>query len=429
MGDKRTEAIRTAYRSLFTNSWAAAKAAASNRLRFEWFVPPSAQERFEQDFIRRHVNEDPRNAAIFGRLLRLFATDATRAILNAADDFFETLAALPEGPARKLLLGVTRAKAKGKPLTPKAHARNLERAWFVAERVIPLKQLLEGKLWRGSLGPSNGVPWEALLAEMKRTLPHLCYNISKGKALGDLYRRAVGVTVKEKGEPERKWFPTHVGRDLLTEFDREFREIWDEAVAALDRLRQWYAGLTEEERQQRFRRPIHMEISEEDRAALRVARQELLEARRKLKARFSSEEEYQEWQAKRHADDEHTWRASLTRKDLTEERVLRLVWRLPDEDPEEEKQLWQSPLREWFLPEARDGRLRLHRWGRRRWPRKGGGDAADARAAKQQAPSQAPTSPPKPRRSQKPTPSDAKPARKRTPAKSARASRTSHPSR
>jgi hypothetical protein len=165
----------------------------------------------------------------------------------------------------------------------------------------------------------------------------------------------------------------HLCREFLQQVGSEIGEAWAQQEAALAELRGCFARLSDAERA-KLAAPIDAEAvirkweaSPEGKASrekLETLRKKSQDLRRRQRARFSSDEEYQEWKAKRDAEREEEWRASLTRRDLIQKRVRWLVWQLPDEAPGEEWQLWQSPLRDWFLPEARGEPTRFHFWSR-----------------------------------------------------------------
>ncbi len=307
--------------------------------------PEEKKQQIQDAFELQHQTASLRDESTRLRLRTDFLSIAHAALMRE----FQAAAVRPRP---KKPPKMNKLKPRGRRLSNSAHARNLERAWFVAERIIPFMQLREGNLWPGRNGPRSGVPWAALLDEMKRTHPHLCYYISKGKALGDVYRRGVGATAKEKGEP--KWFPTHVGGELLDQFNREFREAWDECERALTCLRESFnSGPDLETWAEKWLASPEFQVYEEaQRERLKLPDNEN-EWERLLHSPITSEDE----RAGRDAECGNEHRASVTRKDLVEERVRRLVWGM---GPAEEKLLWQSPLRDWFLPETRDEKRRSH---------------------------------------------------------------------
>jgi len=247
-----------------------------------------------------------------------------------------------------------------------ADARNLELLSFVVERIIPFAQLLEPRFGKkddkkerdirllpGHRGPKVAVPRQALKKEWNRTHPPPhgtmssgdVWHFSSGDVLMSQYNRAVHMP--------------KVHSEFLHLVNSEIGEAWDEEERAVEGIRQWYAGLTEKERAARLQSPIP-QISQEEwdqrQEALQPLNQSLREARQKVRAHFSSEEGYQKWEAAQRAAERERFRASLTRKELIEERARRIVWRTLDKDPEEELLLWKQPLRDWFLIELRGGR-------------------------------------------------------------------------
>ena len=256
-------------------------------------------------------------------------------------------------------------KRGGKPpRREREQEKNARLLAFGAERIVSFFRLVKGQLTPGRLG-REGVPWEKLHVEWLRAYPAPADWIPSWPTLRTEYYAAAR--------------NSHLADDFLTQFKEEFHGEWEEHQRALESLRQWYAGLTEEERAERFDSPI--EISEEDWKPVREAQQKLREIREKDRACFSSEEAYQEWRAKCDAEHREEFRASLTRQDLIEVRVRQLVWRVPDKDPEKEKLLWQNPLRDWFLVEARGGRGSFWGpWGRHLVARRKEIGVTDARA-------------------------------------------------
>jgi len=267
-----------------------------------------------------------------------------------------------EGPLR-----VKKPRLRGKrPVRKREREKNARLLAFVAERIVRFDRLIGGELRPGRL-PRQAVPWDALLAEWHRLNASPPDAIPSPEALKVAYYAAAG--------------NPHLAREFLTQFQAEWDEAWRESELALQELRQWYAGLTEEERSERFRAPA-IQITEEAWRPVREAQQRLKEVQQKRRAfleNLSPEEREASEKASAQREREHIQRerAAIPRRRLIEARVRQLVWRVPDEDPEREKQLWQSPLRDWFLPEARDGRLR--RWGWRLLRHDEGGQVADAR--------------------------------------------------
>lgn len=325
---------------------------------------------------------DPRKASDTHLLAKAFRQHALATATTTAQAAIHVAVNVSPREMAKLrrkhsVTGVPKAQGRRPARLQRSDAQNLELLSFVVERIIPFGQLMaprldedgeDVRLLPGHRGPQVAVPRQALADEWNRT--HLHWSMSSGDVLmGQFYRAAAR---------------PHLRGGFLQQVRLEIAEEWDKQHRRLERVRQLYAEsharLTEEEREERERRlQVPIQISEEDWAPVREAQQQLRELIRKQKARFSSEEQYQEWLAKREAEREEKYRASLTRKDLIEKRVLWLVRPLRGTDPQEEQQLRQSPLRDWFLPEARDGRLRLHRWHWGRLRHDAGGQFADAR--------------------------------------------------
>ena len=246
---------------------------------------------------------------------------------------------------------VPKAQDKRPARLQKADAANLELLSFVVERIIPFGQLLRERLDKdgrdirllpGHRGPKVSVPRQALAKEWNRTHPHAHDSMSSGNVLMGQYYRAAA--------------RPHLCNELLTQLRREVDEAWEDYERRLERLRQSYAGLTEEERAKYFESPI--QISEKVRRAMRESQQRFEEAQHKYRAALEilspeEREAAEKASAQREGERIRRERDAIPRTDLIEHRVFRLVWRIPGEDPGKDQQLWQSPLRDWFLPEAR----------------------------------------------------------------------------
>jgi len=244
-----------------------------------------------------------------------------------------------EGPLR-----VKKPRLRGKrPVRKREREKNSRLLAFVAERVVPFGRLMDGELKPGRLG-RQGVPWDVLLAEWTMLNPDPADWIPSADALKVAHYAAAR--------------NPHLAREFLTQLQVEVEEAWHEAESALEKLRQWYAGLTEEERSERFESPIQIQITEEDWRPVRESQQRLKEVQQKHRAFLESlsPEEREAWEkasAQRERERIRRERDAIPRTDLIKHRVFWLVWRIPDEDPEKDQQRWQSPLRDWFLPEAR----------------------------------------------------------------------------
>lgn len=150
----------------------------------------------------------------------------------------------------------------------------------------------------------------------------------------------------------------HLRSELLRQVESEMKT-WFEHESALAGLREHYASLSKEKLEELAARlAAPLELTAEERAEDRRRLRSLRAATARLKASFPTPEEYTEWRARRDAEREEEWRASLTRQELIEKRVMPLVWHTEDA---EKSKLSQSPLREWFLPEAQGEPMHLHR--------------------------------------------------------------------
>lgn len=216
----RHEAIRAAYRGLFDEGWARAHAVAREQqptLPPWWEAPATARQRFEQDFAKRNLNADPRDPRTRSRLLPAFAAGAPDVVLDTYRDFHQGLASLPADEAKRLLR-VRIPRARGRRLAPKAHADNLELAWYVVERIIPFEQLLQGRLKPGRHGPRNGAPWNDLAEEWNLTHPR---KQKTSATLRHEYYHAIGRMVKNKRTGKRRYYLTPLASDLLSQLREE----------------------------------------------------------------------------------------------------------------------------------------------------------------------------------------------------------------
>jgi len=336
----------------------------SDRSALDWTTPPESRCRIEQKFLRQpgvtaYNVLIPSQSRAFARKFREFAGPEVFEMVRA--HVFNVPKYMGRKPRVKHL---PKAQGKRPARLPKREAENLELISFVVERIIPFGQLLDKRLDKhdrdvrllpGHRGPKVAVPRQALKKEWNRT--H--HRVKSGDVLMTKFHRAA-----------RK---PHLCREFLQQVGSEIGEAWAQQEAALAELRGCFARLSDAERA-KLAAPIDAEAvirkweaSPEGKASrekLETLRKKSQDLRRRQRARFSSDEEYQEWKAKRDAEREEEWRASLTRRDLIQKRVRWLVWQLPDEAPGEEWQLWQSPLRDWFLPEARGEPTRFHFWSR-----------------------------------------------------------------
>jgi len=331
-----------------------------------WETPEDYRKRITEAFcsvpeIRKYDPRKPAHRRVLAQRFRHHAFAKARTYAEAA------IHAAVLIPPRKLAQLRRRFRVKDLPKAEagrparlrKADALNLELLSFVVERIIPFGQLLKARpdihgkdtrLLPGHRGPKVAVPREFLLAEWNRTHPH--DQMSSGDVLMIQFYRAVG--------------RPHLRSTFLREVESEIGEVWYEHESALTRIREYYASLSEEKLAELAAPLPRYELSAQQKAESRRLLRNLRAATARLKASFPTPEEYEEWRARRDAEREEDWRASLTRKELIERRAMPLVWH--HQATEDRLQLWDSPLREWFLPEAQGERMRLHwfSWGGRR---------------------------------------------------------------
>ena len=396
----------------------------------EWeTAEPTRRQLFQKFRSDPRVSDyDPSDASDRHLLAQEFQRQALPTAQALAQATVEAVIRLSQ---RTLTAILRRPRVKNVPKAPgrrparlrKADARNLELLSFVVERIIPFAQLFEKRLDKhgkdvrllpGHRGPQVAVPRQALADEWNP--PHPWWPMKSGDELMKQFYRAAA--------------RPHLCRGFLQQVESEILAEWTKREAVFTRLRESFARLSDAELAKRAAPMDEARIREWEaspqgqarRAELEAAYKALQDSSRRVRERFPSEEDYQAWRARRDAEREQEYRAGLTRKDLIEEREERLFLCQIKEDPQEGWQLLQSPLRDWFLPEARGERMRFQEPGRF-WRLMEGGESAPA--AKPQTEAKPPTSPPNPRRRPKPAPSDAKPPRTRTVAKSSRASRTS----
>ncbi len=329
------------WREIYADEWPGVQQMLDGILKYPFPLPESFRGRVEVAFYRSHF--DDYELGELSNQLKLGEDFRRYALRHAGAQALERIAVSGQ-TGRKPLGAPGRAQLPGdtRPYrTREEHERNAQVVTFVAERAVEFESLLRGELLPGHRGPQVSV-WKALCREWNRA-GHDC---NSGSTLHTKYRRAISAE-----------------RPLLSEFVKqvslECDEEWEKQQCALEQLRQWYWGLTEEERAERFRGPA-IQITEEAWRPVQEAQEKYRRARAQLRARFPSEEAFQERKAELDREREEQYRASLTRKDLIAERVRRLVWRLPDEDPEEAKRLIEAPLRDWFLREARGEHVPYH---------------------------------------------------------------------
>lgn len=329
-----------------------------------WITPRLYRQEIENAFCEEPAvgRYDPRDRSDRHILSASFRRVALPMAEIALAEFLSVVTNLPEPTYNRLrrklnVKGVPRKTAKRPPQYQKADARNLELLAFVVERIIPFAQLLkpcpgkggkDTRLLPGHRGPKVAVPREYLCREWNRTHPH--DPMSSGDTLMRKFHRAAK-------QP-------HLCGQFLFQVKAEIDEEWNEQANALREIRESIANLPEEQRA-KFAAPA--KISAQQKAEFDRLRENLRAATATAKATFSSREEYEEWRAKEDAKRAQEYRDALTRKDLIEKRVLPLVWRLSTpkyRDDEATERLEQTPLREWFLPEARGAPVRL-RWSER----------------------------------------------------------------
>jgi hypothetical protein len=161
----------------------------------------------------------------------------------------------------------------------------------------------------------------------------------------------------------------YLSSEFLDRVKPAIDEEWERQEAGLAKLRKSLAKRSEEERAARlYEEPSMQEIREWNASpegrAWRAGIRALKKRRRGERARFSSQEEYDEWQAKHAADRKAKYRASLSLEGLVKLRIRRIVSCVVADLPEEASRLGELPLRDWFIPDARAKRMRLHQSGR-----------------------------------------------------------------
>ena len=372
-----TTTQRTALQELCDEQWPAVDQQVAEVLGLpQWKTPERTRRQVFREFRSnpRVSNYDPSNASdrhLLAKAFRQQALPMAKAAANAAIHVVAHLDTRTVNSIRRKLRvkSVPKAPVERPTRFQRFDAQNLELLSFVVERIIPFAQLLEPRfdkkddkkerdirLLPGHHGPRVAVPRQALADEWNPA--HPWWHMGSGDTLMKQFSRA-------HDRP-------HLRAEFLQQVKSEINTEWDKQQRRLAELRDAFARMTEAERarimsvdgEARMREWWESPEGKAWRAGLEVLRKKSQDLRRRERERFPSEVEYQEWKAKRDAEREEEYRASLTRKDLIEKRVNRLVWRLPDQAPGEEAKLWQSPLRDWFLPEARGERMRFHFWSR-----------------------------------------------------------------
>ena len=323
----------------FESVWSEWEDAEKLQLPVEW------RQRIESDFLRSHSKSyDLRQASHRQALVNLF-------LGHVQGEMVKLLEVMNANPRRRPPRGKL-PKLQDDELAPRACERNTRLLEFVAERIVPVARLRgsksfdaddklkpEDRLKPGRIG-HEGVPWDKLLAEWRRAYPE--HRILSPTALKvDYYKAARN---------------THLSRELLSKFDREFDEEWTKQETALTRLREAFASLSEAQRAERFDATIR--ISKEAFKKPAQALQKLKRMQQRDRALLESlpperREAIEKEMARRERERMERERAAVPRRDLIKARLFWLVSLLIDEDPERGKQLCQWPLRDWFLREAR----------------------------------------------------------------------------
>ena len=401
-----------ALHDLYDEEWLVADQRVAEALELPaWETPEQTRQQVNDAFgnnpnVRKY---DPRKPSDRYLLAQTFQRRAFRTAKPTAQAAIHALAQLDSrtlAGIRRKYRGKGQLKAPGKRPAryAKADARNLELLSFVVERIIPFGHLQEQRLdrhgkdvrlLRGHRRTEAAVPRQALADEWNRLHPH--DRMSSGDVLmGEFYYAAAR---------------PHLTSEFLSQLNREIEDEW----ASLEDMAHKVATFPERQ-------------SPEGKASLKEVSQLTQRAR--------------EQQESMDADGWNAWvkyethrvRDSLTRQQL----VGRLLWRvalavagLKDEGL---TQALSRPLRYWFLDEAREceptqgerlsfppevwSELMRERIHKRLVTRRILGasslqqHAPEAQAAQSRPPTKA-----------KPTPSDATPARKRTSARSSRASK------
>ena len=212
-------------------------------------------------------------------------------------------------------------RAAGVPFVrEKSRARNLDIAWFVVERVIPFRQLVDTEqLLVGPHGPGAGLPWDDLADEWNRTHPHDPFGSGKRRSRGDNLKDEYYRACRRLGiEPLGQFSSAAV--EVLQEFMREDKDIprrlFQTAAAQRDRL---------------------------------LAQQPL--ARKPLDTWTRTDEaEWRLWLQK----EIQAYRDALTLQDLIRHHLCRVT--MSDAPSGDKQQYHRAPLRPWFLTEVREAR-------------------------------------------------------------------------
>jgi len=336
----RDEAIRLAYRSLFSEGWQAAHERASVALDFPWETAEKRQRVVEFNFVNKHIRLDPRRHTDKTSLRKAFAEAARDHVTAAVADFRLNLSGLDASTwtaiRRKYhVRGIPKAEGKPPARSQNANAKNLELLSFVSERIIPFWQLLKPRLDKydrdvrllpGHRGPNVAVPRQYLAEEWNRT--HPWWPMSSGDVLMGQFHRAAT--------------RPHIARELLSQLQREVQEELQ--------------GIQEDARKvATFPEPSEKEVQ----AGRRAWRQspEGKESRRRIDQLTQRAREQQESIG---PDDWNAWMKqegqrvhdSLTRRELVGRVAWHVALAMAGRREEEQRQAFMRPLRYWFLDEA-----------------------------------------------------------------------------
>jgi len=335
---------------------------------YDW--PQEESNAFEYDFYLQYADLD----------LARFRGEAQKGYTAAAFSAMKVRARVIErilsGRVRLPRVKVPKVKdVKGKSLGPKAHTSNCELVCFVAERLVPFEQLRVGNLRPGRHGPKV---WARLHEEWNRLHPHPLEHKNSGETVAREYRRAVAVTTGKNR------YPTSLAREFLQQVQADFDEAWKPWKELRQANVQLRESLTDAERAKRKadeeafmgKVPAYIEKSQRKREASSEGRaaEKLRQELRRLRQEHQSfldglsperRKAYEEDQSLRDETERQQFRDSVPRRELVERRVMLLV-RPNDDLSDNEKQVREAPLRDWFLIEARGGRGSFGGpWGRR----------------------------------------------------------------
>jgi len=196
-GTRREEIIQKAWREIADPLWGTHDGMASQKLGYECHTPDRVKKFVESNFLEEHKRLDSRKPSDAAKL-----KDAFRrwVFAHTAGVIMHIMQLRSQEPKT---IRLRKRKAKGEPLSPEAHARNLEVAWFVVEHCLPVALLVKGQLKYGRHGP-YGLPWD--LFAQKWRLTHSHRKPYSEKVLPVMYSRAAA--------------DSHVAYEVLRKFEQ-----------------------------------------------------------------------------------------------------------------------------------------------------------------------------------------------------------------